>query len=78
MDRERSLRSVPKGEDYLDPERSRTGARLRICSTALCYMDGISRRRNRSHLVLSTWCIRSRWLKMLRPALTLTLMSSNK
>ena len=26
MDRERSLRSVPKGEDYLDPKRSRPGA----------------------------------------------------
>lgn len=28
MDRERSLRSVPQGEDYLDPKRSRPGAEL--------------------------------------------------
>ena len=32
MDRERSLRSVPKGEDYLDPEWSRPGARPRLAA----------------------------------------------
>ena len=32
MDRERSLRSVPKGEDYLDPEWSRPGARHRLAA----------------------------------------------
>ena len=36
MDRERSLRSVPKGEDYLDPECSRTGARRRLAARQRC------------------------------------------
>lgn len=36
MDRERSLRSVPKGEDHLDPEWSRTGARRRLAARRRC------------------------------------------
>ena len=48
MDRERSLRSVPKGEDYLDPEWSRPGARHRLAARQRCATKDSKVRRSRT------------------------------